>query len=288
MADISDVGDALVSMIEGRLYPNGPGNAGGYVPPVSIYRGWPDPGQLDVDLKETSPGTPKRLHVSVFPLPAERDASRYDDQWEELARPAATYAAAVLGQAITITGAAVADYSPQNIAAGIHGQPRAYVYTAQAGDTPAQIAAALGALILADVAGVTVVGATINIPQPRRITFARVGVVADIIREVARADKSFQITIWANNDAQRAALAKRLDPLLASAVRFDLADGSQAYMTRRASNDIDAPSREGAYRRDLVYSVEYAITEADKAAEIVAFETTLKDPDGVTVAEQVE
>lgn len=287
MADITDVSDAIVNLIAARLYPNGPDGAGAYVPPVKVYPGWPDPQQLEADLAAVA-GVPSFLHVSVWKLEMERDTTRYPDAWLELPLPAETYSAGILGNTITISGAAADPYRVQNVAVGMAGFFQAYVHTAEEDQTAAEIAAALGALIAADIPGTTVLGADITIPQPHRISFARVGVIGEAIREVARSETGFQVTIWANNHEQRTALARRLEPTLAGAMRLALPDGSGARIIRRGSTDMDDAQRQGAYRRDLVYSVEYAITETVEAPEIVAFEAEIKDPTGEVIAEALE
>lgn len=289
MADIADVGDALVNLIDNTLYPAGPDGDGAYALDVAIYRGWPDPAALDADLATTPDSTtPARLHVSVWPLAMERDTTRYPMEWQENARPVATYSAAILGNTITISGAPPDPYIVHNVGAGIGGHRHALVYTAVDGDTAGDIATALAALIAPVAPGTAALGADIIVPQPYIVQFARVGVIGDIIREVARSEKGFQVTIWANNDANRQALARVLEPVLAAAIRLDMPDGSSAHLTRRGSSDIDGAERQGAYRRDLVYSIEYALTQSATAPEIIAVETEVKDPTGAVIAESLE
>lgn len=289
MADISDVQAALVDLIVAELYPNGVGGPGGFDIPVTVYAGWPDPQTLEEDLKTSGdPPRPQRLHVSVWKLPMERDRTRMENGWMEKAIPAATYEAAILGNTITISGSAPVPFRGQNIAVGLAGYPHAFVHQTQAGDTPAQIATSLAALVAVQAPGTVAALADITIPQPHHIAFARVGVIGETMREVARTETGFQVTIWANNNAERVALAKRLDPMLAGTIRTPLADGSMAHLTRRSSADLDRAQGQGAYRRDLVYSVEYAITQNEVAPQIVAFETALEDPTGETIAETME
>lgn len=285
MADIRDVQDALCDIIEAKLYPNGIGEAGAFSPDVKFYPGWPDPTQLEADLYA---GDEPVLHVSVWPLPMERDTTRYEAGWMELPRDAETYAASIVGQTITISGAAPDPYFAQNVAVGIDATPPARVVTAAEDATAAQIAAALAAEIALSAPGTAALGAVITVPAPYRISFARVGGSGSAQRELARSDKGFQVTIWANTDAHRVALARELEPALAAEVRIPLADGSVAFLRRLSSTDTDDGTRLGAFRRDLVYSIEYAVTETVAAAEIVAVEVELQDPEGATLAEIVE
>jgi hypothetical protein len=66
MADITDVGQALVALIAGAAYPNG--NTGPSVGncPVLVYQGWPNPEQLSSDLPVG------KVHISVFPRPGDK------------------------------------------------------------------------------------------------------------------------------------------------------------------------------------------------------------------------
>lgn len=288
MADITDVADALVDVVVARLFPNGPGGANAYPVPVKVYAGWPDAQQLEKDLRTGGDGIPAALHVSVWKLPMERDTTRFNKEWLEAAIPAATYSLAILGNTVTVSGSAPNPHDPQNVALGVYGFHHAYVHTAAASETAAQVAAALGALVAVDIPGVVVSGADITIPQPYRIMFARLGVIGSARRELARSETGFQVTVWANNHDQRTALAKRLEPRLADIVFLKLADGSSARLTRRGSNDLDAAQAQGAYRRDLVYSVEYAITETVDAPQIVAVEVQLQEPGGTVIAETLE
>lgn len=288
MADVSDVGEALKTLIEGMVYPNGTGaDPVGSDAPVKIYRGSPDPVTLSADLKPVgSPAKPSARHISIFNIPVERDTTRYPAEWVEGAAPDTTYAASITGNAVTISGAPPVDFMPQNIAVAVG--RKAYVYTTAGTETPTAIAAALAALILVDVPGTVASLGTITIPPLYKLVFARVGSVGSATREIQRQEKGFQVTIWTENDAARVALAKIVQPGIANTPRLTLADGSIARIAPRSNTDTDRSQRQGAYRRDLVYAIEYATTVEVVAPQIVALDTELKDPSGVVIAETVE
>lgn len=71
MSDLSDVSNALVTLIASTLYPNGTGQPSVVVMPCVVYAGWPIPQQLDADLLAG------KINVSVFPTPTERNTTRY-------------------------------------------------------------------------------------------------------------------------------------------------------------------------------------------------------------------
>lgn len=291
MADLSDVTDALVAVVTGAVYPNGaPYTAGNGGPAIdtTIYTGWPDPATLDEDLgiKPELVGGAKLLHVSVFNLPQERDTTRWPATYAETLPDANTYFAVVSGQTVTISGAPPNPQRPQNIAVAISVHP--YVFTANAGETAFQVAAALLALIQVDIPGASRVGGVITIPPPYRLAYARVGGVGSALRYIGQQEKGFQITIWADSDANRTMLARLVDPALADRSRLVLADGSIAHVTRRSGTNSDKSERQGAYRRDLVYSVEYATTAEVVAPVVVAIPEELDDVNGATIATALE
>lgn len=291
MADLSDVLNAMVGLATGAIYPLGaPYTEAHGGPPVdtTIYAGWPDGATLDEDLglKPALAGGAKLLHVSVFARPEEKDTTRWPDSYTETQPDANTYFAAVSGQTVTISGAAPNPQRQQNIAIGIDVRP--YVFQANAGETAFQVAAGLLALIQVDIPGASRVGGVITIPTPYRVRFARVGGVGSSLRYLSQQEKGFQVTIWADTDANRTLLAKLVEPAFADEARLVLADGSIAHLKRRSGTNSDKSERQGAYRRDLVYSVEYATTAQVVAPVVVAIPGELDDPNGVAIATTLE
>lgn len=279
MADLSDVSDALVDLIYAQFYPDG--LAGPKYPDrdLKIYAGWPDASQLDEDLQ----GDPEFpiLHISVWPLPMERPANRYPTDDEELSRPSATFLAVISGQSVVISGGHGEPYQPQNIAINVDG--RAWSHRILPGQTNAQIAAALALLISDTWPGTAAVANSVVIPAPGRIMNARVGVIGTSVREVGRQEKGFQITLWANTHENRVWMAKTLIPKLADTTFLTLPGGSGARLTCRSNSDMDRAQAQGAYRRDLVYTVEYATTIESAAPELIVARTETKAPTGALI-----
>ena len=84
MADISDVEAAILSLLTQTAYPNGTASpsavldSGGNPHNVQLYRGWPVPDQLDIDM---AAGT---VDVSIFPTRVEQNVTRYFLDYEAL------------------------------------------------------------------------------------------------------------------------------------------------------------------------------------------------------------
>ncbi|MEX3628427.1 MAG: hypothetical protein VB138_02005 [Burkholderia sp.] len=261
MADLTDVENALVSLIAATLYPNGTGQpsaAGGV--PCMVYAGWPTPAQLDADLAVG------KAHVSVFPRTEERNTTRFSQDWQPQAMNSATLTLTINGQQITVGGVVPPANNPHNLSVLANGKP--YVYAVQTGDTLNSIAAALAALIAADIPGTSAAGAVVTLPGTGRIGAARVGVTGTAIREVRRQERHFQITVWADTPAHRDAVAQPVDLVLATTKFLTMPDGFAARLIYRNSPISDAMQKTRLFRRDLIYLVEYATTQAETETQI--------------------
>lgn len=260
MADISDVGAALVSMAAQAAYPNGTSQASVINAPVRVYQGWPNPQQLDADLLVSA------CHVSVYPRAEEKNTTRYPKDWVQVSVNTATLTASISGQTVVIGGAMPSPFTVHNIVVLVSGQ--SYVYAVQATDTLATIASALAALIVVGVPATSAVGSVITLPLTANITAARVGVTGTSIREVRRQERVFQITVWASTPAQRDTLGAAVDMALAVTEFLTLADGFGARLIYRNSSLSDESQKAKIYRRDFQYSVEYATTQTATDTQI--------------------
>ena len=79
MADLTEVGQALVDAIALAAYPNGTDQPSVGNCPILVYQGWPNPQKLEADLPAG------KVHISVFPRPDDRVTSVMmgDTDWEE-------------------------------------------------------------------------------------------------------------------------------------------------------------------------------------------------------------
>lgn len=279
MATIDDVEAALVSAVTTILYPTGsPPSALGY--PVKVYAGWPGAQDLDAGMVETG-GAPKAAHVSVYPLDAERNVTRFQSTYEDDPLPAATYSVAVAGQAVTIGGAAPATFFTQNVSLIINGA--AYSYGPSAGQTPAQIASALQTLIAIDLPGTTVSGAVITVQSGARITAARVGVSGTARKPLRTIEKQVQVHLWTSSPTSRKAISALVDPGLCDIQWLTLADGSRAKLVYHGQRDDDFPQKQRIYRRSFTFTVEFTTYAVQTATQITVQTETLRDADGALI-----
>ncbi|MCK8648878.1 hypothetical protein M1M06_07450 [Ralstonia insidiosa] len=258
MADISDVSAALVTTIAGIVYPNGTSQPSITGAPVLVYSGWPDSGQLRTYLSAGN------VHVSVFPQPNMLrvvDSSMSD--WSTPTAPVNTVTLTLSGQAVTVGGSVS---TPQNAALVVDN--KAYVYAVQAGDTLASIAAALAALVNADQTA-TAAGAVVTIPGAKYIS-PRVGGVGVATRETRRQEQTYMVTIWANCFDQRDPIAAAIDSALSGQIHLTLADQSVATLRYKSSRQDDSLQKEGIYRRDLMYAVEFSTFQSATLTQITA------------------
>ncbi|PRF55324.1 hypothetical protein [Burkholderia multivorans] len=257
MADLSDVGNVLAGLIGGFLYPNGTAAPSAAGMPVRVYPGWPDPASLDADM---AAGT---AHVSIYPHPTGRNTTRYSSDWKTTAAPTQTLGATVSGNEITISGTVA---TPQTVAILANGAP--FVYAVQASDTLSSIAAALATLIAAQIPGTTSAGAVITLPTSARIAAARISASGTIARVVRSQEHSVQVTVWAPSPAARVQVATAFDALLSDLRFLSMPDGFGARLVYSNSYDTDRLAKATAYRRDFLYSVDFATTIAQQAAQI--------------------
>lgn len=259
MADLTDVSNALVALVAQTLYPNGTAQPSLTDLSTLIYAGWPTASQLDADLAGFASGS-GRIHVTVFPTPTEKNVTRYFPDWQTKTQTAATLALGISGHAITISGTVT---TPQNVAVLVNGE--AYTYAVQAGDTLTSIATALGALI----PGATNTGAVLTIPNGQPIRAARAGGSGTLQRETKRQMRVMQLTVWADTPDHRAATAAAIDNALSGIERIALPDGTLARLIYKAAHENDMLQKAALFRRDLLYSVEYATTQTTGATEVV-------------------
>lgn len=262
MADMTDVADALVGIIEAAVYPGGTGQppAGGVA--AKIYQGWPEPQALKADLAQ------RIAHVTVFPAPTVKTTTRRMPEWQQLTAPAPTLSAAAAGVTITLSGTVA---MPQAVCLIVDGQD--FAYGLQQGDTLASIAAALAALVNASQPA-SAAGAVVTIPGARRIV-ARVVANGTSAREVAREQRVFTVSVWADCFDHREPLARVITPPLAALTRLDMPDGTSATCEYAGSLQIDSEQMQGIFRRDISISIDYGTIETRTDNQVGIVQTHL-------------
>jgi hypothetical protein len=258
--------------------------------PIIIYAGWPAEEDLNTDLALDPP----RTHISIFPKAEERNTTRYQEREIVTMEPAPTlamlitgtmptgqtfydtpgatwdlsghYDSAVLRNTVVTLGGTVA--VPQNLALRING--KFYTYSVQKDDTLAGIAAALGALVLVDIAGTVVTGTAITIGPTGRLQAARVGGFGTIATEVRRQERVIQISVWTSDPDIRDVISAGIDVALAQIRFLEMPDSFGARLIYKNSMVIDQMQKSNLYRRDLNYTVEYATTVSEQRAAVIA------------------
>jgi hypothetical protein len=274
MADISDVTSALVSLIAAAVYPSGTSQPPVAGAAVKIFEGWPVPQQLDADM---ALGT--TTQVSVFPLPGEQPTSRYLNDGESvLSISAPKLSLSVALQAITLSGVIPAASDRHTLVAEVNG--RVYTYVVQASDTLTGAAAGLAAAINVDPPGASSSGAVVTVAGAARIGGARVAVTGQYARDVRRQNRPVQITVWAPTPQLRSAIASAIDVALADTRFLTLAD-QKARMVYRSSLISDRGQKDRAWRRDLIYAVDFGTTVVKTTTTVAAesFTVTAQGPD---------
>jgi hypothetical protein len=245
MADISDVLTVLSSLAGAALYPDGTDQPSISGHPAMVYPGWPVPNQLNADLASG------KSHVSIFPQPEERNTTRYEAKWETVGINAPTLTLTVDSSTVTIGGSVT---TPQSCMVTVNGT--AYSYKVLDDDTLDSIAAGMANLVT---------GATSDGPV---VTFQDVHSMAAVVittgtgvRQLRCQERLIRFTVWAPSPAARDAITKVVDLELATSPRLRMPDGTTARLVYKGSPVTDMLEKSQIYRRDLLYTVEYATTE---------------------------
>lgn len=281
MADISDITDTLAGIITGLLYPTGTSN-----PPVvrtntRVEVGWPLPGQIETDLANTVVGNAADLPictVSIYPLQTERNTTRYLPTWQQATLNTPTLTLTAAGQTVTVGGTMPPASNPHNAVIFANGLP--FVYAVQPADTLNGIAAALAALIAVSIPGSSSAGPLVTLPTSARLGPVRIGVTGTSMLEVSRQEKQIQIVIWADSPDHRTAIAKIIDPALKAMTFIALPDVSAGRIRYTGNRESDNAQKQGIYRRDLMFTVEYGTYKTLTTTQIT--QTQLNVSGGVT------
>ncbi len=251
MADLSDVETVLVALLAQAVYPAGTAQPSAVGCAVAVHRGWPDAQTLAATLAAGN------AILAVEPLAVEQNVTRARSTWQALAAVPPALAATVAGDAVTFSGAVSTPLTVAVIVSGV-----AAVYAVQAADTLSTVATALAALI----PGAVSAGPVLTVPAPPVV---RIGAPASQIRELKRQRRRFQVSIFTASPGARDALGALADAALAAVDWLALPDGSQGRLLYCFSTVNDGGQKERAWRRTLVYSVEYPTTQIIAAMPVL-------------------
>ncbi|WP_369606278.1 hypothetical protein [Serratia marcescens] len=268
MADLSDVMSYLAGTIAAMVYPNGTSNPSIAGVRIRVYPGWPLPNELETQLKAGN------VDISIYPLGSERKKPIGIGRPYYIIDPGTpTITATVSGQAVTFSGTISV---PQNIYLLINGN--GYHHPVQPTDTLTSIATGYATTI----AGATSAGPTLTVPSAREI-IARVGAIGSAARELKRQEKEFQICVWAPTPALRDMIGGAIDALLSESSDSVFSDQSHGIVRYCRTSQTDEKQKFNTlYRRDVVYSVEYATTQIISAPQVVAPILNITDQAGNT------
>ena len=253
MADLEDVVESLASTVTGLI------NTSGAPAPISVVQGWPLPDDLDAASKAG------KVIVSVYAQPgATSNVTRF--QWTTVQQtPAVITTTATLSGGVIILGGTIT--LPLNVS--IFALGKSYSYAAQSGDTLATIIIQLSYL-LQNVFPITISPTAIIFSNPPPDLAVYLGGQGTLLRENAREKQAFQITTWAPNQPLRMATVKAFEPGIFALDYIDLPDGTAGMLFSMRSYNTDAGQVDNFYRRDVIVTVEYGITEIIPAWTVVA------------------
>lgn len=248
MADISDVINTLGSLAGAAMYPNGIGQPSVVNTAVVVRSGWPVPQQL-----KTLMGS-GNVMVTIYGLPGMgKNTTRFlGDDDAQASIPAPELSLTISGNQVTVGGTIKAGEAPM-----VKVNYKPYAYAVQATDTVNSIAAALAALIPNAAAN----GATITLSNVFDVD-AAISVPVTVQQEIGRQAQVFMVVIWAPTESLRDAAGRALELAFKQQPRVTMPDNTWARLLYRGVTQTDGSEKQQIYRRNLLYEVEYALTEA--------------------------
>lgn len=247
MADISDVVNGMVTAIASSIYPNGISQASTTGTATKIYGGWPVPAQLDQDLAAG------KVHISIYPLPAERLESLINLDTVQMSVQSPGTTLTITGNQITVGGTPkVGDVACVNI------NRNPYAYAVLSTDTTATIASSLASMI-----GGSVSGSVITVPSSTFMVSVLVSTPGTVLQPMRRVQRNIQIACWAPTPQAADATAKAVDTALWTDERLAMPDGTACGLVYVARPVNDMLQKTQIYRRDVIIQAQFveAFTE---------------------------
>lgn len=275
MADVQDVLDTVAAQIAGFVYPNGTSQPSVTTKAINIFPGWPLPDQIDGDMPQGI------ADVSIFPMPNERNTTRYRTDAKVMSIVPATLTLTVSGRTVTVGGVMPSPFTPHNMAVLIAG--RAFLYAVQAADTLTSIATALATLIAVSYPGTTNSGPVITLGAGATVQAARVGTTGTTAVEWERQTQTFQITVWAPDPTTRKTIGNAIKVALSQIAFLTMPDGFGARIRYLRNLLSDEAQKVRVYRRDFFYDIEYATTVSQQSATVVTVATDYQTMDGAEI-----
>jgi hypothetical protein len=245
VADLADVEQAIVELAFATLYPLGLNQASIIGSQCRVYRGWPVPAGLNADL---AAGV---INVTVSPdHEPGKVTTRYSPRWQT-ASATPTTTVTIQAGAITVGGNPSAG---DVIGALVNGS--AYAYRVLATDTTDLVAAGLSAGMQGSVS-FNLVGSTITLNEPAEV-LVRVVRDASATAELRRQEKCIRVICWCPDPTSRDSVAAAIDQRMMETPFLIASDQSSIRVIYRNTSIFDQAQNASLFRRDLVYSTEYA------------------------------
>lgn len=281
MADLSDVTAYLAQRAASAVYPSGTSSPSVANMDVRIFEGWPIPDQLDLDLAgKMLSGTaivarPKGLlaNVSVYPmLGTGVNVYQIQDETYTLIPPSYGLTPVLAGTIITVSGQPTPG---EYLTLVLDGK----VVCSQTGANTAAILAALATQAQGFGYAASSTATTLTVPFGHSIVI-RQGAVATMGKVTHRQRHFVMLTVWAPTRVARTALASAIDVALKQTNTITMPDTSQAVLCYSRTNVSDEGQSSTVYRRDLIYSVEYATLEQFPGYVVTSVNTTIASLNG--------
>lgn len=251
MADQSDVEAALAGAVGGALYPQGlSGPCAVAGTQARIYRGWPMAAALQADLQAGV------CNVSILAVEGTaRNTARWPDAAIPLTTAAATLFADVAGQSVRFSGTAA-----DGQVAAVIADAATVAYRMIGSDSPQSVAAKLARLMQAQRAA-ELDGAVLTVPGAVRLV-ARVEADQPTLRMTGRRSQTFRVSCWCPDPPTRDALGAAVELALSAYDFLGLADGTSGRIRFEGASVSDARDDVALFRREILYGVDYAVTQA--------------------------
>ena len=263
MADISDVTALLAQMAATACFPNGASSPSvtGNMNDIRIFEGWPLQKTLDADMANGV------SNVSIFPTPGSSAAVfQVLDEFYVISPPTYGLAASISGDTVTLSGTPGTGEYASIVADGL------YCYS-RVGASANAILTAIAADAAANYSGVSVSGNSITFPTSRLV--CHLGAPGTMGKVTHRQKDSVIISIWAPTNALRNTIAMAVDVAFKAVNHLTFPDTSQGVLAYSNHRQMDTLESANIYRRDLIYTVEYATLLKFQAWTVTSVDPTI-------------
>lgn len=265
MADIIDVENVIVGLVNSAVYPNGTSQPSVAGINILTKPGWPERTDIDNTLLSGN------ALISVFGTKSVRDCTRFERYFQPTTQTPATLTIVVTDTTITL-GGTVSIPQAVNIVFNKIG----YGYTVLITDTLTTIAASVAELI----PGATSIGAIITLINTISVSGTIITSYA-AAEELIRVEQLFMVRCWCPNFTVRPIIGQAVLQQLMLNYHIVLPDGFYGLLRNDHYLDNDDIQKLILYMRDIYVKVEYATT-------LTQTFTTIADPfSNVTLAQSL-